>query len=59
MTKFINIKNGKEYDVLDLDITNATNNGDGQDMFLYRDSETGKFFVRDKNEFLEKFKLKV
>lgn len=48
-----NKKNLKLYKVLD-EVTNSTNENDGQVMVLYQDLK-GKKYVREKSEFLEKF----
>ena len=50
-----NIKNQKLYQVIDAAIINKTNDsGDGQRMVLYTD-EDGRKFVREHDEFMEKF----
>lgn len=51
--KYCHIKTGNVYEVLDVNVTNASNNLDGQEMVLY--SRNGKTFVREKKEFIEKF----
>ena len=56
--KYKNIKNGKTYEVLSWDVTNATNEQDGQRMVLYLgediDGKT-KVYVREHWEFERKF----
>jgi hypothetical protein len=56
--KYKNIKNGKIYEVLSWDVTNATNEQDGQQMVLYLgqniDGKT-KVYVRELWEFERKF----
>ena len=50
----IHLKSGNTYHVLDVGrIINATNAVDGQEMVLY--TRNGKFYVREKKEFEEKF----
>ncbi len=48
-----NIKNGNHYTLLSEDITNATNDRDGQKMTLY--TKGGKLYVRENKEFQSKF----
>lgn len=53
------LKTGKLYGVLPHTIINATNAQDGQEMIIYvGESKEGelKIFVREKTEFLKKFK---
>lgn len=57
------LKSGRIYDVLTLDAINATNDYDGKRMVIYigeRKDGSGKkgVFVREYDEFNEKFKLK-
>ena len=60
--KYKNIKTGEIYSVISTDVINATNKNDGIRMVLYEriekddDSLTIIKFVREYNEFLEKFK---
>ena len=60
--KYIHIKSGKTYDVLDFEVINGTNENDGQVMVLYRgpkkDGRGNGLFVREISEFHEKFRLK-
>lgn len=57
--EYINIKNGKTYVVLN-EAIDYTNSRDGTMVFIYCQLETpDKVFVRDKDEFLSKFKLKT
>lgn len=51
--QFKNNKNQETYTMISDNIINATNSSDGQLMVLY--SKHGKFFVREKQEFFEKF----
>lgn len=53
MSKWRNKKSGETYWIIDSVIINCTNNEDGQLMVLY--SKDNKYFVREKNEFKEKF----
>ena len=53
----INKKNKKRYELIK-PITNTTNAQDGQLMFLYED-ENGESFVREINEFQDKFDIKI
>jgi len=58
--KYINIKTGNEYFVLDFAV-NATNEQDGQDMVIYTLAETAHYptrknYVREIEEFEVKFK---
>lgn len=57
--KYIHIKSGKIYTIINMEIINATNKDDGDRMVLYKGmkrdgSGIGKF-VREYNEFMEKF----
>ena len=55
--KFRHIKTGNIYEMLRDDIINATNANSEQIMVLYKsDFHKDKLFVREKNEFYEKFK---
>ncbi len=60
--EYIHLKSKKIYDVVSLDVTNATNAQDGQRMVVYigdkRDGSGKSIFVREFNEFNEKFVLK-
>jgi hypothetical protein len=52
---WINKKNNKEYCVIDQAI-DCTNDRDGLEVVIYTTKTApGKFFVREKKEFLEKF----
>ena len=57
--KYKHIKSGRIYNVLSTEIINATNKDDGIVMVLYegmkRDGNGVAKFVRDFNEFIEKF----
>lgn len=53
---FINIKTGRIYSVNWRRIINATNANEGQRMILYTSEETGHTYVREENEFNEKFR---
>lgn len=53
-TKYIHKKTEKVYDVCRCSVINATNgSADGQRMVIYR--RDGKVFVREMNEFFDKF----
>jgi hypothetical protein len=52
-----NIKTGKEYFILMETAINATNEQDGQEMVIYQ-SMDNQIFTREKEEFLEKFRIK-
>ena len=58
--KYKHLKSGRVYDVLSMNIINATNKDDGSIMVMYqgakRDGTGNMQFVRELNEFLEKFK---
>lgn len=58
--KYIHIKTGRIYTVISTNIINATNKNDGEIMVLYKglksDKTGGDMFVREYNEFYEKFK---
>jgi len=58
--KYKHIKSGRIYDVISTEIINATNKDDGIKMVLYEGMKRGgngtAKFVREYNEFLEKFK---
>lgn len=56
ISNFIHIKTGNIYYVLG-EAINSTNDRDGQIIIIYSNKE-GQVFVREKNEFLEKFKPK-
>lgn len=56
MEKYIHNKTGNEYTV-EGEALNCTNAQDGQTVVLYRNKD-GQLFVREKNEFLQKFTLK-
>lgn len=52
-----NKKNGKSYEVLE-EAIDCTNERDGLEVFIYRPvDQREKFFVRAKEEFLQKFEL--
>jgi hypothetical protein len=50
---YTHLKTGNRYFVL-AEVTNSTNGNNGQAMVLYR-NEAGQFFVREKEEFEQKF----
>jgi hypothetical protein len=50
-------KTGKHYRVYSMDIINCTNANDDQIMVWYKDKVGNKSFVREKQEFLERFEL--
>ena len=50
----INKKNCKKYFIINKSIRNCTNAQDGQIMIMYRNEE-GEIFVREFNEFWDKF----
>ena len=55
--KFRHLKTGNIYEMLRNDVINCTNANSEQIMVLYKsDLHQGKLFVREKNEFYEKFK---
>ena len=55
--KFKHLKTGNIYEMLADDIINCTNANSEQIMVLYKsDLHKDKLFVREKNEFYEKFK---
>ena len=55
--KFRHLKTGNIYEMLRNDVINATNANTEQVMVLYKsDLYPDKLFVREKNEFYEKFK---
>ena len=51
---YINKQNKKRYKLLSNAVVNSTNSEQGQIMCLYTD-EDGKEYVRERNEFFEKF----
>jgi hypothetical protein len=55
---WVNIKKGTYYAVLN-EVINCTNEQDGQTMILYRSLDDSELplFVREKSEFLTKFKI--
>lgn len=56
MKRFKHLKTGNIYEMLRDDVINCTNANDEQIMVLYkRVSIPDKIFVREKNEFYEKF----
>ncbi|MFI3301419.1 MAG: hypothetical protein R3Y28_08395 [Candidatus Gastranaerophilales bacterium] len=56
MKKFKHLKTGDFYELLREDVKNCTNSADTQIMVLYKkNSEPDLIFVREKNEFYEKF----
>lgn len=67
MDKFYkHIKSGRIYEVIFLDVINATNKDDGKQMVLYKGEQRHlkkdgsgfvRLFVREIDEFLEKFEL--
>ena len=58
MTKFFtHLKTGNKYEMLRDDVKNCTNANDNQIMVLYKRPDfPDLIFVREKNEFYEKFK---
>jgi hypothetical protein len=53
---YLNNKTGNVYIVLDDDVTNVTNEQDGQRMYLYcPQNNPKKLYVRSEEEFHEKF----
>ncbi len=55
--KFRHLKTGNIYEMVRDDVINATNANSEQIMVLYKsDLHKDKLFVREKNEFYEKFK---
>lgn len=53
-----NKKNQKLYSVVNMNITDATNNCDGKKMVLYHPNDNAtKMYVREYTEFLEKFEF--
>lgn len=52
--QYRNKKTGGVYRLVAVNVTNTTNENDGQKMFLYQNDKS-ELFVRDENEFLEKF----
>ncbi len=56
--KFRHLKTGNIYEMVRDDVINATNANSEQIMVLYKSNlHRGKLFVREKNEFYEKFKM--
>lgn len=56
--KCIHIKTGNTYEMLRDDVINCTNANDHQTMVLYKRPEFPELiFVREKEEFFQKFKL--
>lgn len=57
MKKFEHIKTGNIYEMVRDDVINCTNANDDQVMVLYKRPEyPDLIFVREKNEFFQKFK---
>lgn len=56
MKKYTHIKTGNIYNIFDMNIINATNKDNNKIMVLYTDNK--QIFVREKQEFLKKFKEK-
>ena len=55
-TKFRHLKTGDTYEMISDDVINCTNANDHQTMVLYkRDGYPDLIFVREKQEFYEKF----
>ncbi len=55
-TKFKHLKTGDTYEMIRDDVINCTNANDHQTMVLYkRDGYPDLIFVREKQEFYEKF----
>ena len=56
--KYKHLKTGNIYEVIRDDVLNCTNANDEQIMVLYKNEQSPElFFVREKNEFLQKFEL--
>ena len=57
--KYKNLKNGKIYEVVSWDVTNTTNDQDGQSMVLYigdkKEGDGKAVYVRELREFESKF----
>ena len=57
--KFLHLKTGDTYEMLRDDVINCTNANDHQTMVLYkRDGYPDLIFIREKEEFYQKFKEK-
>lgn len=58
--KYKHIKSGRIYNIISMNAINGTNMDDGQIMVIYegmkRDGSGAGIFVREYNEFIEKFK---
>ena len=57
MKSYIHSKTGCIYYVINSNVINATNKDDGKIMVLYT-KNNNQMFIREKTEFLEKFKEK-
>ena len=57
MKKVMNNKNKNIYFIINEDIINCTNSQDGQKMVLYSTIDFKMFFVREINEFNNKFTI--
>ena len=56
--KYKHLKTGNIYEVIRDDVLNCTNANDEQIMVLYKKEQSPELlFVREKNEFLQKFEL--
>ena len=55
MIRAIHMKTGNLYDVLCMDAIDCTNERDGTKVIVY--TRDGMVFVRERDEFLKKFKL--
>lgn len=56
--KYKHLKTGNIYEVIRDDVLNCTNANDEQIMVLYKNEQSPELlFVREKNEFLQKFEL--
>lgn len=55
---WINKKNNKEYILLNKNVVNATYKDNGKVMYLYTNRDMSETFVREKDEFTEKFDKK-
>ena len=56
LKEFVNIKTKNKYRILGR-VINSTNSNDGQTMLLYSDIQGDNLYVREENEFWDKFDL--
>lgn len=47
----LHVKTGGTYQVINASVINATNSANSEEMVLYKDTASGKLFVRNKEEF--------